>query len=376
MAQPTLKELQELADKWLKGTITDAEKKILDAWYNLETGEPIAWTGEDETEAELQARMLANITQNRIPVLRKRNWQLPAAAILVISLSIAAYFTLHTKQTSQPKTIAAVIHPGGNNAVLILSNGKKVMLSQASNGVVAQQTGMTITKTTNGQLVYHSANTNANDASIAYNTIQTPIGGQYQVILPDGSHVWLDAASSLRYPVKFSGNERKVELTGEAYFEVAHNKAMPFKVTSADQTITVLGTHFNIMAYSDEKAIKTTLLEGSVKVTNKTSSKTLIPGQQSQVADGNIKIANNIDLEDVTAWKDGYFKFGESLDVVMNKIARWYNVDVVYQGKPDPALAFGGKISRSRDLADVLSIMETTGKVHFKIEGRRVIVSN
>lgn len=165
-----------------------------------------------------------------------------------------------------------------------------------------------------------------------------------------------------------------MQLKGEAYFEVAHNKNMPFKVQSHGQTVEVLGTHFDIMAYDDEKLIKTTLLEGSVKVSDHGKNRLLTPGEQAQVGERGIKITRDVDLEDVIAWKNGYFKFNENLEAIMNKIARWYDVKIVYESKPDPSYLFEGDLSRERDLSEILKIMEYTGKVHFAIDGRRIIV--
>lgn len=377
MDELSKEQLNELADKWLKGTLTPEERELLDGWYDIEAGEPLHWTGKDHTEEELESRLLAGIRENRTPVrtLRRRRWFIPAAAVLLITLGTATYFYFAEK-AKQQTTLANIIRPGGNKAILTLANGKKIILNNLSNGILTNNAGITITKTANGQLTYTIAGATPTDALLAYNTIEVPIGGKYQVILPDGTKVWLDAATKLRYPERFAGTERKVELlTGQAYFEVNYNAKMPFKVATAGPVIEDLGTHFNIMAYPDENAIKTTLLEGSVKISNITGSKILVPGQQAQVTPARIAIANNIDLEDVTAWKDDYFKFNENLESIMNKVARWYNVQIDYQFKPDPNLAFGGKISRTRDIAEVLKIMEYTGKVHFKIEGRRVIVT-
>jgi transmembrane sensor len=300
------------------------------------------------------------------------------AATILIFISVGVYFGLHKKTTKQQfsQNQLSDVSPGGNKAILTLANGKKIVLTDSRNGKLAQQGSTTISKTANGEVVYlqDQSASNATTAKTEYNMMVTPLGGQYHLTLADGTDVWLNAESSIKYPTAFSGNERKVEITGEAYFEVAHNKAMPFKVISQGQTIEVLGTHFDVMAYSGEKSIKTTLLEGSVKISDNGNIKLLIPGEQSQTTADAIKLTRDVDLEEVVAWKNGYFKFNENIESIMNKVSRWYNVDVVYQLKPDPELTFSGKISRTRNLSAILKMLEFNGDVHFKIEGRRVTV--
>jgi len=299
-----------------------------------------------------------------------------AVAIVIIGLGLFFYTNRTSKQADVNKT-AFDIKPGGNKAFLTLADGKRLTLTDVKNGEVAQQHGVKITKAADGQLIYTvSSISNENNKNI-YNTIETPKGGTYQVRLPDGTKVWLNAASTLKYPVSFipSQARRVLLLGGEAYFEVAKDKKHPFIVQTDRQEVRVLGTHFNVNSYSDEKSDKTTLLEGSVKViTLNGSSKTLIPGQQSQITKTNISVIENIDLEDVTSWKNGYFKFNEGLESIMNKVSRWYDMDIVYQTKPNNEAVFNGKISRNRSLKELLNMLEFVGDVHFKIEGRRIIV--
>jgi transmembrane sensor len=234
------------------------------------------------------------------------------------------------------------ISPGGNIATLTLADGRKISLTDAKNGQLAEQSGIKISKTADGQLVYNITNAENSSLSLSYNTIETPPGGQYQVILPDGSKVWLNSASSLRYPVRFTGNERKVEISGEAYFEVAHNSKMPFRVINSNQIVEVLGTHFNIMAYPDESSTNTTLLEGSVRIIKENKSKIISPGQQTRVKNGDIDVAS-VDVTQVTAWKEGYFMFkNEDIQSIMRQISRWYNLEVKYQGDI-PEKVFGGR---------------------------------
>lgn len=299
-----------------------------------------------------------------------------AAAMLIIVAAAGLLYHQHNKHVNN-NVIARKqeIKPGSNKAILTLANGQKVVLTDSTSGEIAMQAGIKITKTAKGQIIYElPAGIVTSNRPPEYNNIEAPTGGQWEVILPDRSKVWLNARSSLTYPTYFAGNERKVKLIGEAYFEIAHNKEMPFRVVSKTQTVQVLGTHFNIMAYEDEQIIKTTLLEGSVKISDGGRERILVPGEQAQVSNAALKVTSDVDLEDVISWKSGYFKFNESLESIMRKISRWYNVEIDYTGNIDPSQRFGGKISRYKNLASALKIMELTGNVHFKIQGRRVIV--
>jgi hypothetical protein len=263
------------------------------------------------------------------------------------------------------------VTPGGRKAILTLANGSTIVLDDAQNGTLAQQGNTKVIKL-NGKLDYNASGSSAKE--ILYNTITTPRGGQYQIELPDGSQVWLNAASSLRFPTAFAGKERRVEITGEAYFEVAKNKSMPFIVKVNNSEVQVLGTHFNIMAYDDEGVLKTTLLEGSVKFSCNNLNKLLSPGQQSNLtSDGSIKVLSNVDVDDVMAWKNGVFNFNDaSIESVCRQLARWYNVDIVYSGTIDDL--FYAKIPRNTNLSKVLDLLQRTGKVHFRIEGKKLLV--
>jgi hypothetical protein len=274
--------------------------------------------------------------------------------------------------------------PGGNRATLRLANGQVINLDSAANGSLATQGNATIEKLADGQIAYNIKGKGATE--VMYNTMSTPPGGQYKLKLPDGTVVWLNAASSITYPAAFVGRERTVTITGEAYFEVTtlrlrSGQKMPFRVKVNNQLdVEVLGTHFNVNAYKDEPSIKTTLLEGSVKVvkrqtTNgKENSITLIPGQQAVDAPHSpLAINHSPEIEQVMAWKNGLFNFNKvSLQDVMKQIARWYDVDVVYQGEIRPK-KFGGEIQRDLYLSEVLEGLKETG-IHFKIEGKKLIV--
>ena len=298
------------------------------------------------------------------------------AAMIVLFLSVTYLYMRHS---DNPQTIstkmAATEKPlpstGGNHAVLTMADGTKILLDSVENGKI-QHGNLSISKK-NGLLVFNAGSHNEVENS-SYNTLSTPRGGQYKVILADGSEVWLNASSSLRFPTAFKGDKREVELKGEGYFEVAKNKAKPFYVKVGDMTIKVLGTHFNVSAYSDENAIKTSLLEGSVKITKGKAEGLLKPGEQA------ILIKNKEDLEikkvdmgEVMAWKKGLFQFkGADIITIMNEISRWYDVEVIYSGKV-PVRHFEGKISRDAELSEVLKILELSN-VTFTVEGKKIIV--
>ena len=312
------------------------------------------------------------------PVVRMWFTRLAAAALVVGIIVLAAYF--FNSQNGNSKTQTTVsgtktrendVLPGGNKAVLTLADGSTIILDDAQDGNVAQQGNTRIFKVA-GKLAYSAASDNK---ELLYNTISTPRGGQYQIELPDGSLVWLNAASSLRFPSAFVGNERKVSMTGEAYFEIAKSRSMPFVVTVDDAEIRVLGTHFNVMAYNEEPAVKTTLLQGAVKFESGFSSCLLKPGQQAKLSkEGQLKVADDANLEEVMAWKNGNFHFeGASIETVMGQLSRWYNVDVTYNKSISDL--FYLEMSRNTKLSDVLKVLELAGNLKFKIEGKKITVS-
>jgi ferric-dicitrate binding protein FerR (iron transport regulator) len=269
--------------------------------------------------------------------------------------------------------------PGREKAILTLADGSTVSLDDAKNGTLTLQ-GATKVLKLDGKLSYEAIDGKLSATNqITYNTIATPRGGQYQVVLPDGSRVWLNAASSLRFPTAFSGKERRVEVRGEAYFEIAKNASMPFTVAIPSATgvseVQVLGTHFNINAYDDDALLKTTLLEGSVKFVNGDKARVLNPGEQSQLArNGQMNISDRIDVSEVMAWKNGLFHFeGSDITTVMKQLSRWYDVDIVYGEKKVTDL-FHAEIPRNTNLSDVLKALALTGKVEFKVEDKKIIV--
>lgn len=312
---------------------------------------------------------------------RKRLRWIPAAAAILLLVSAGLYWFLRPAQ-QQSVPIAATpplqhAVPGGTHAMLVLADGTELPLDSTGNGTLTQQGSTRITQTAGGQLRYTFPTTGTADI-LQYNTLRTPRGGQFQVTLADGTKVWLNAASSLKYPVAFNGAFRQVELTGEAYFEVATNAAMPFKVAVHNDSleVVVLGTHFNIMAYTDESRVKTTLLEGAVKVNHKGDSRQLRPGEAAQLdkQKGVLSFEQQANTEEAIAWKNGLIQLeGNDIGSVMRMIARWYNVEVVFTA-PVPA-HFRGSIPRNVPLAQVLKMLEMTGEVHFEVKDRQIIVS-
>jgi len=322
------------------------------------------------------------------PVRRmRRNWLMAAAALVL--LSIAAWLITESRHASQllaattpsKQTPPHDITPGSNKATLTLADNTSISLDDAKDGVLGQQGNTQLIKRKDGQLSYQIAASYKPQAASGpvYNLLTTPRGGQYQLVLPDGSKVWLNAASRLKYPTSFSGKERVVELQGEAYFEIAHNPSMPFKVSlspakgTIPAQVEVLGTHFNIKAYPDEPAIHTTLLEGSVKVHKGNAASLLRPGQQARWSDNTDIAVMTADVEEVIAWKNGLFKFDEAtIGDVMRQLARWYDVEVEYVNGV-PRDLFQGEIYRNVNVSKVLKVLEASG-VHFTVEGKKILV--
>lgn len=300
-----------------------------------------------------------------------------AAASVLVIFSVGLYLYYHTTRDEKVQVSSlSDIPPGGNKAILTLSDGTKINLNAVANGQIAQQTGIVIRKAADGQLVYEVTNKGSLQGSISFNTISTPYGGQYKVLLPDGTSVWLNAASSLQYPTRFTGNSRQVTLIGEGYFEVAKDRGKPFTVKTDKQTVKVLGTHFNVNAYGDEEAVVTTLLEGSVQVVPDAAFRplTLKPGQQMLLTDATPTI-KSVDTEETIDWKNGDFIFAdEDIKSIMRRIARWYDVEVIYQNGTVPDASFTAQVSRNKNVSEVLQVLELTGAVHFRIEGRKITV--
>lgn len=320
------------------------------------------------------------------PVRRMIFWRrFAAAAAIILLIGAGVWFGLMRtpssdvatrEPTGKPVNDAA---PGGNKAILTLGDNSTIVLDSAGNGKLAQQGSSLVNKTADGELKYEASMVNG-QSSIVYNTLSTPRGGQYQLVLPDGSRVWLNAASSIRYPTAFAGDERKVTITGEAYFEVAtfplrSGQKMPFKVEKGNVTIEVLGTHFNVNAYDDEDAFKTTLLEGKVKTSMVNGQWSILkPGQQAVIQHLQLTIHDNVDLESIMAWKNGLFHF-ENADIktVMRQLSRWYDIEVEYKGlvKNEPLVM---EVPRNTNLSDVLKVIASTAGLRLTFDGKKVTV--
>jgi transmembrane sensor len=375
-----------LIKKYRDNTATAAEREELLKWYRENAYQDAEFPESEELAGEA---MLARLNRETKPVkARVHYFKWVAAASIILIVGIAALFVSRTigdkPASGTGQLVKNDIPPGGNKAILTLANGKKISLTDAGNGQIANQNGIKVTKAANGQLVYtiieRSPNlpgaTADNEINTAdFNTIETPKGGQYQVVLPDGSKVWLNAYTSLKFPVSFNNQkERRVELTGEAYFEVAHNKELPFRVVTARQTVEVLGTHFDVNAYADDAATKTTLLEGLVRITAASRSAILNPGQQAKLT--NTLDVSEVNTADAIAWKNGYFNFDdEKLENIMRSVSRWYNVDVVFEDQSLKKETYGAVTTRFANITTLLKMMEQTGDARFSIQGTTLTVS-
>lgn len=382
------KEFLILIEKYLRGNASHEDEQMLLNFYGS-FQDTFEW---DErtlgAKLQMEEKILSRIHSGIQPVQSKQPvklWiKIAAAASIVIAIGVGTYcyqsFLPGEDNIMAGQVKSNDFKPGSNKATLTLADGSTIVLTEAENGALAKQSGVEITKTADGKLVYEVASSNHSGGDMAgegaLNTISTPRGGQYQVRLPDGSKVWLNAASKLTYPASFKGRkERIIELNGEAYFEVAKDKEHPFHVRTTAQEVEVLGTHFNINAYKDEPNVKTTLLEGSVRLVSLRLSKTevLKPGQQATLLDGQIHV-ENVDTEAAVAWKNGLFSFKRAeLKVVMRQIARWYDVEIVYQGDI-PETAITGTIGRNLNASQALQIISNLD-ISFKIEGKKVIIS-
>ena len=383
-------------EKYFAGTITPSELDHLNQWYHsFNDGEIELMLDDHEKEEELferiRVRLLETVREDQHKTARKINdkWQIPVAAAIALLIFISVgYLMFSSKSSTAPvaqktpddKRSFNDIAPGGNRAILTLADGSPIILDSVSNGIIGQQGNIKVRKLSSGLLDYviNGHHVTEND-EVFYNRVTTPKGGQYQVTFTDGTKVWLNAASSIRFPVVFEGNYRKVEITGEAYFEVTKNRTMPFKVKANNSEIEVLGTHFNVNAYDDEAAVKTTLLEGKVKVsaldTQDRSPQFLKPGSQAAInKDGKINIKDHADTEEAVAWMNGFFQFKSAdLKTILRQIARWYDVSIEYKGIAD--MRFTGQLTRNENVSQVLKELALTLEVHFKIDGRKIIVS-
>jgi ferric-dicitrate binding protein FerR (iron transport regulator) len=391
-------ELQQFLVKLASGAYTNEEYKVFVNWVENCSREEyelmlIYWEQVTEVNEDydiIDQNLIAKIERglDRIdekentPVIplyhestkRRKLWpRIAAAASILLILSAGSYFLLHKKQPAQQfaQTRPINIKPGSKKAILQLASGQQIALNEAPAGTLAKQGNATVTKTADGQVAYNGQSSTSTTEDI-YNTITTQRGGYYPLKMADGTIAILDAASSIKYPVTFNGKERRVEITGQVYFIVAHNADKPFKVMVKDQVIQDIGTEFNINSYGDEPYIRTTLVQGSVKVTKQQQSVVLIPGQQAINDNQTIKV-QKVNVEDVIAWKNGQTLFnGEDIHEIMRNVSRWYDVDIRYEGEI-PTRQFAGSISRNANLSDLLNILEFDN-VHFRVEGKTIIV--
>ena len=393
----------QLLDRYLHGTATSQETAELFIWLRETDPDSISQLEElmerhyadafsesgGLTEADSERilhTLLQKTSKSRSPRIR-RIWYRVAAASAVVIIAGAILYFIHPVKSRQPPAISKVPMdvraPQGSHAVITLANGNKILLDSTINGELALQGNVKLVKLANGQIAYTRQRLKASSGKLEYNTLSNPLGSRVtDMVLSDGSHVWLNAGSSITYPVAFIANKRQVTITGEAYFEVAPDAARPFYVRKGDMDIKVLGTHFNVNAYDDQKNMEVTLLEGSVRVTNPTGSMTIRPEQQAIVpykqtgrnpqCDITVHHAN---IDQIMAWKKGLFDFdGINLKEAMPQIARWYAISVQYEeGVPDVPLF--GKIDRNLNLSDILDLLRGAG-FRFRLEeGRKLLLT-
>lgn len=396
--------LRSLLEQYFNDAISNADRDELLSYLNNNPGEVFSTVDEEmltldsapEFDNARAQKVLADIKADSrfkdnvvpiVPVVPKNKvlklytgWVKIAAAVLIFA-SVGFYFVQRQKMGAVKNNVAANttarIVPGSNKAILTLATGKSIVLDSAANGALANLGKSQVNKVSDGKLVYDVLPnaTHAGVNAVLYNTLTIPPGGQYQVVLPDGTQVWLNSSSSLSYPTEFTGNSRTVKLTGEAYFEVAKNKDKPFYVEMNNVQVKVLGTHFNISAYADDNDLTTTLLEGSVQISKNGSQALLKPGQRAVIGSNADAITvSKAHINEAMAWKNGYFMFNDDNIVdIMKKVSRWYDADVEYQGNFGTQ-RFGGTFTRSKSITDLLKNLEQISNVHFKITGRRITV--
>jgi hypothetical protein len=359
-----------LAQKWVDGTISEEELreytdwlKQIDADAQIEIPAGIAATKEAHREKifrELQHRIKSEEAKHKPPYRRLLQW-----AAMFTGIILLGYFTYYLindtkEQTARKMTPAtpADVQPGTNGAVLALANGKVIVLDTAANGTLDNNV-----MKSRAAIVFEKV---PGDEPVQYNTLTTPRARQQQLILPDGSHVWLNAESSIRFPTAFTGKTREIAISGEAYFEISPDKTKPFVVNVRQSSVVVLGTHFNVMAYPDEAFLETTLLEGAVSFRNNNEQMTLRPGQQSRLSSTKqLQLVTNPDIEMIMAWKNGFQSFKKAdIGAILRQIKRWYDVEVEYEGDIPPELTFTGEIPREVTLSQLLKALESK-RLHF-----------
>lgn len=363
----TKEELAELLKRYQQGTCTATEKRLIERLH-LYSHDPKAAPSDDLVKDEIWQ----NIEAHTIGQKRKNHRPVYSAAAAIILL-IGVYFLYHYMRPSaapSAKQHMVDIPAGGNRATLKLSNGKRITLDSLNAGISMHATVLSYL---NGVPV-PGQRTNEDQSLPTFHELETPKGGQYQLMLADGTKVWLNAASSIRFPSSFSKDLREVTISGEVYFEIAQDKNHPFRVKTKNQHIQVLGTSFNVQAYPDEAVEHTTLVSGKIKIEREGFSEIIYPGHRASIATEGVTISE-VDTDETTAWRSGFISFNEqTLADIMRQISRWYNVSISYQ-QVDPSLRFGGRVSRYANVSEVLRRLELTEQVRFKIDERRIVVT-
>ena len=372
-------------DSFRKSSCTEEELEELDNWYeNLNSDgrqidDLIAKSGGQEQLAEqLYENFSKKVLIHRKSKSKLRWWSV-AAAIVLFASGLIFYKIRQNTDLNNALALNAQILPGTNKAILTLADGTHINLDNAAEGELYNKNGLSILKTDSGSLTYITSSASSQaDLKMLFNSIYVPKGGQYKVTLPDGTNVWINSASTLKFPVTSNGIDRSVSLSGEGYFEVVHNKHLPFKVLTAGQEVQVLGTHFNIKGYQEENFVSTTLVEGSVRIGKLPAgaSKLLVPGQQARTNKRTTDIdITSVNVKQAMAWKNGYFIFDDQdIQSIMKAISRWYDIDVQYVGGISKD-RFGGTFSRHSNLSEILVNLQELGDVKFLVQGRKVIVS-
>lgn len=368
---------------YIRGTLSKSEHRELDDWVaasdeNMQLFERLTdeknieeatqWMESIETEKALQEKKAKMVFKR--PREAIRFWRYAVAASIIITAGILIYVfrdSNNEKKNNVVATNSTDLPPGSDKATLTLSNGKTIVLDDTDRDTTINELIKILPQ--KGEIVYSNEET---ERELEYHTLSIPRKGHYRLVLPDGTTVWLNSESSIHYPTAFTGKERKVIVTGETFFEVAKNKDKPFIVIAGDIQVEALGTQFNINAYNNEPFLSATLIEGSILVSNSKNENILKPGQQAQIGPGNFNVVDT-DAMDVIAWKNDQFKFtNATIDVIMRQVERWYDAEVVYENKP--AAHFYADIPRNVPVSKLLRFLELTNKVHFKIEGRKIIV--
>lgn len=363
---------KKLVSRILDGSASEKEQQIVDRWY---TGRILNNIDENTYEdlERIKREMWSSINiQKPWKSYRFGIWIKTAAAVVLVMIGLVIYRLYNNADQHAVRVLYLKdVAPAHAGATLTLSNGKRILLSAVSSGKIANTEGLTILKNTNGQIVYALDSASRKKSNGKIHTLKTAIGETYSIVLPDGTKVWLNAQSSLSFDSHIgSARIRTVELEGEGYFEVAKNKNA-FIVETGLHKVEVLGTHFNINAYHPTQEIRTTLLEGAIKVSSGKGFGILKPGQQSMDKNGNIEIGDG-DIETAVAWKNGYFKFDENLENIMKQIARWYDIDLIFEQNAPKNIRLWGYVSRENKLSAVLDQLSRTDKVHFKLVGKKL----